>query len=377
MYLTKQEEKILDGEEGRGIQKAMELIVTLGDINQAEKLIDIKSSQVSGVSYKTIGDAGIEFLREWSNNKVKVLTTLNPMGVDLETWKEYGFPKFFVDKQMEILNCFVSMGILPSCTCTPYLIGNLPRFAEHVAWAESSAVVFANSVLGARTNRESGISALACAIVGKTPLYGLHLEKNRKPTLFVEVEADMKYNADYSALGYYMSKNFNGIPLFKFKNPPCIDELKAMSASLGVGSINMFQVEDVTPESNRAKEKLEKVSFGNEELREVYDELTTTEDFDIICVGCPHCSMNELREIYANKLAKSKKLWVYTAKQNKAFFKQVISDTCMVVSPLEEIGIEAIATNSAKAAFYSKNLSKLEVKFAPLKRLLKLKRSRG
>ncbi len=370
MYLTKREEKILEGEEGEGLQKAMELIVALGDINNAEKLIDIKSSQVSGVSYKTIGDAGLEFLKEWANSKVKVkvLTTLNPMGVDPETWKKYGFPKHFVDKQLEILNCFTSMGIIPSCTCTPYLIGNLPRYGENIAWAESSAVVFANSVLGARTNRESGISALACAIVGKTPLYGLHLEENRKPAFAVEVKANMQSDADYSALGYYVAQNFNEIPLFRFKKSPSLDELKALSASLGVGAINMFHVEGITPES-KTKEKLEKISFDSQELKEVYEELTTCESYDVICVGCPHCSLSELREIYSRKI--NKNLWVYTARQNKAFFKEVIADTCMVVSPLEEIGIEAIATNSAKAAFYSRNLSKLEVKFAPLKELLR------
>ena len=365
MYLTKEEEKILDGEFGEGIQKAMELIVALGEINEAERLVSIRSAQVSGVSYKTIGDAGIEFLKDWSKCKVRVLTTLNPAGIDLENWKKFRISNSFVEKQKKIINYFREMGILISCTCTPYLIGNLPRFGEHIAWAESSAVVFANSVLGARSNRESGISALACAIVGKTPLYGMHLKENREAELLVKVSADLKEQSDYSALGYYIARHFNQIP--RFTNiTPTLDELKALSASLGIGAINMFQIEGVTPEISG--DGLEKIEIGDREIREVYEELSSCEDYDIICVGCPHCSLEELKRL--KRIKTEKKLWVYTARQNKWFFKNAIFDTCMVVSPLEDMGIEGIATNSAKAAFYCRNLSNLDVKFAPIRELL-------
>jgi hypothetical protein len=374
MELTKEEEGILEGERGKGLKKAMEILVALGDINDAEKLIPISSAQVSGVSYKTIGDAGLEFLSDWASEgmMVKVSTTLNPMGLDLELWREMGFSKDFVEKQEEIIRAYKAMGITPSCTCTPYLAGNKPRFGEDIAWAESSAVVFANSVLGARTNRESGVSALAGALIGKIPCYGLHLEKKRRPTFHVRVKAKLRDQADYAALGYYVGKNFDGIPLFDGLKPS-VEDMKALGAALAVGPISMFHIKGVTP--GDADFKGERIEVGEEELEEVYEELNTSEEADVICIGCPHCSIREIREII--KAKPKREVWVFTARQNKALLEgyskniKVISDTCMVVSPLEDLGISSIGVNSAKAAFYSINLSGLGVRFDTMEKLVK------
>ena len=182
MELTKQEQAMLDGKEGYAVRKSMEILVALGEIFGAKSLIDVGSVQVAGVSYHNLGDAGLEFLDSLAKDgRVKVLTTLNPAGMDLENWQQLGISPEFAEKQNLVIDAFTRMGILISCTCTPYLIGNLPLYGEHVAWSESSAVTFANSVLGARTNREGGPSALAAAFVGKTPCYGLHLDENRVP----------------------------------------------------------------------------------------------------------------------------------------------------------------------------------------------------
>ena len=157
MHLTEKEEKMLNGEEGYAVKKAMQILVALGDIYGAERLIKVGSVQVAGVSYHNLGDAGLEYLNELAEDgKVKVLTTLNPAGMDLENWQQLGISKEFAEKQNMVIDAFEKMGILISCTCTPYLIGNLPRYGEHVAWSESSAVTFANSVIGAKTNREGG-----------------------------------------------------------------------------------------------------------------------------------------------------------------------------------------------------------------------------
>jgi predicted aconitase len=176
MYLTKNEERMLDGKEGYAVKKSMEILVALGNIYGAEKLIEVGSVQVAGVSYHNLGDAGLEFLNELAKDgKVRVLTTLNPAGMDLENWRNLGIDEEFARKQNMVIEAFSKMGIIISCTCTPYLIGNLPRYGEHIAWSESSAVTFANSVIGAKTNREGGPSALAAAFVGKTPCYGLRI----------------------------------------------------------------------------------------------------------------------------------------------------------------------------------------------------------
>ncbi|WP_457741713.1 aconitase X, partial [Thermococcus sp.] len=192
MFLTKEEELILSGEYGYALQKAMEILVALGEVYGAERLIPIKSAQIAGVSYKNLGEAGLEFLRDFvkAGAKVSVYTTLNPAGIGNEE---------FMEKQKEVLELYRMMGIEVTSTCTPYYGANLPKFGDHLAWSESSAVSFANSIIGARTNREGGPSSLASAIVGKTPEYGLHLDENRKATVKVKVEAKVKSFVDYSA----------------------------------------------------------------------------------------------------------------------------------------------------------------------------------
>ena len=167
MFLTKKEEQMCDGEFGETIRKSMDILVALGDIYGAAKLVDITSAQVSGVSYKTIGDAGLEQLEDLARDgsaKATINASLNPPGTDLDNWKELGFPEEFAVKQNQIVDAYANLGIYKTCTCTPYLVGNVPRFEDHVSWSESSAVAFVNSVIGARTNREGGPAALAAAI---------------------------------------------------------------------------------------------------------------------------------------------------------------------------------------------------------------------
>lgn len=136
-------------------------------------MVAVRSVQVSGVSYHNLGDAALEWLEEMAQDgRVRALTTLNPAGMDLEAWQEQGIDPDFADKQLRVVEAYTALGIARTYTCTPYLIGNLPAPGEHVAWAESSAVSYANSVLGARTNREGGPSALAAAIVGRTSTTG-------------------------------------------------------------------------------------------------------------------------------------------------------------------------------------------------------------
>ena len=161
---------MLSGEQGETAAKAMEILVALGKIFDAERMVLIKSAQISGVSLETVGEAGIEFLEEFAKDgRVRVPSYMNPCGMDLERWREIGFSEEFAKKQLRIIDAYKKMGVELSLTCTPYLIGVIPKRSEHIAWSESSAVIFANSVLGARTNRESGISALASAIAGRTP----------------------------------------------------------------------------------------------------------------------------------------------------------------------------------------------------------------
>ncbi len=382
MNLTKQEQRMLDGEEGYAVRKSMEILVALGDIYGAENLIKVGSVQVAGVSYHNLGDAGLEFLNELSKDgRVRVLTTLNPAGMDLENWRQLGISEEFAAKQNQVIEAFERMGILVSCTCTPYLIGNLPRFGEHVAWSESSAVTFANSVLGAKTNREGGPSALAAAFVGKTPKYGLHLDENRKPDIHVEVEASLTKLSDWGALGYAIGKKAeNKITYISGVAEADVDELKSFCASVVTyGAKPLFYMEGITPAAESVQKPKDSVTIGESELKDAYDNINDqVSNIDLVCVGCPHCSIKEIAEIsdlvQGKKVAENTEFWVATsrtAKQlaDKRGYTQVIEaaggkfacDTCMAVAPLKG-RFKALATTSAKGCFYSRqNLMKTKM----------------
>jgi len=382
MELTKQEQAMLDGKEGYAVRKSMEILVALGEIFGAKNLIDVGSVQVAGVSYHNLGDAGLEFLNTLAaDGKVKVLTTLNPAGMDLENWQQLGISPEFAEKQNLVIDAFTRMGILVSCTCTPYLIGNLPLYGEHVAWSESSAVTFANSVLGARTNREGGPSALAAAFVGKTPCYGLHLDENRVPDVHVKVNAELTKLSDWGALGYAIGKKAeNKIPYITGIKTADLDELKSFCASVVTyGAKPLFYMKGITPGAELQKQPSEMVVVEKSDLKNAYDNINDqVSDIDFVCVGCPHCSIKEIQEIASllkgKKVAEGTELWVATsrtAKQlaDKRGYTQIIEaaggkfacDTCMAVAPLKG-RFKALATTSAKGCFYSRhNLMKTKM----------------
>jgi predicted aconitase len=375
MYLTKNEEKMLDGEEGYAVKKSMEILVALGNIYGADRLVEIGSVQVAGVSYHNLGDAGLEFLNELAEDgKVKVLTTLNPAGMDLEDWRNLGIDPEFARKQNLVIEAFNKMGILISCTCTPYLIGNLPRYGEHVAWSESSAVTFANSVIGAKTNREGGPSALAAAFVGKTPCYGLHLDENRVPDTHVEVTADLSKFSDWGALGYCIGKTVqNKIPYITGIDVVSLDELKSFCASVVTfGSKPLFYMKDITPASEKHQPPKEKITIEDSDIKKAYEAINDdTEDIDFVCIGCPHASIKEIAKIAdllkGKKISAGTEFWVATSRPMKQLadkrgYTEVIEkaggkfacDTCMAVAPLKG-RFRTVATTSAKGCYYSRH----------------------
>jgi len=393
MHLTQEEEEMYDGEKGLAVEKCMEILVALGDIYGAEKFVPITSAQISGVSYKTIGDAGLEFIEELSNDaQVRVPSTLNPAGVDLQIWKELGFSEEFTKKQLAIVDAYQKMGVSTTCTCTPYLVGNVPTFGSHIAWSESSAVCYANSVLGARTNREGGPGALSAAICGRTANYGYHLDEGREPNLFVEVETPVE-GSDFGAVGYMVGNNIGGgIPYFKFESTPTTDQLKWLGAALASsGSVALYHVENITPESKWAAkiisdDKIEKLTINRADIDETRIKLSTTEDKpDLICVGCPHASLEEIKRVAetVRGLKLENMLWVCTSISVKAAADRMgyteiienaggkmVCDTCMVVAPIEELDYKVVGVDSAKAANYVPNMCGLEVVYNDLKNLI-------
>ena len=148
MKLTPEEQDMLIGKHGKAAQKSMEILTTLGEVFDAKCMVDVYSVQIAGVSYANLGEAGLEFLSEMAEDgKVKVLTTLNPAGIDRENWRALGIDEEFAKNQIRSIDAFAKMGIITTCSCTPYFVGNAPHFGQHIAWAESSAVCYANSVI--------------------------------------------------------------------------------------------------------------------------------------------------------------------------------------------------------------------------------------
>ena len=374
---------MLEGRAGHAAQKSMEILVALGEIYGAERMVRVTSVQVSGVSYKNLGDAGIEFLSELAKDgSARVKTTLNPAGMSLTGWRSQGIGGAFAARQLDVIEAYRRLGVEISCTCTPYLAGNEPGYGEHIAWGESSAVVYANSVLGARTNREGGPSALAASLTGRTPLYGYHLDRNRVPTARVDVEARLGSPEDFSAMGYFVGKLVkDGVPFFARSRPASLEQLKALSAALASsGGVAMFHMEGVTPEAKMGAGTAERVPFTAEDLRETKAKLDDLGSPDFISVGCPHCSLDEVRTLAGLLSGRrvTKEFWICCSGQVKRLSDEAgytatiersgakfATDTCMVVAPIEELGYKVVATNSAKAVHYLRNAG-MRVRFLTL-----------
>ncbi|MGD0817183.1 MAG: aconitase X catalytic domain-containing protein [Methanomassiliicoccales archaeon] len=376
MFLTREEESILDGEQGHGRRRAMELLVAIGKIYGAEKLVPITSAHLSGVSYKTIGEGGIDFLKEMSQDcRVSVKTTLNPSGMDSVRWREMHVAEEFAQKQLEIVEYYGKLGVKTTCSCTPYLATNVPQKGDTVAWAESSALSYANSVIGARTNREGGPGALAASIIGKTPLYGLHLDANRRATVIIE--AEMKEDMlDYALLGQAIGSKIGGAIPFIRGVRPGTDQLKMMAAAMAAaGSVALFHVDEVTPDSKLQElNGLEVIKVDERELLTFKDKITSGKDPDLIALGCPHLSENEVRHLASTVKGKRKikdtDVWFCTSREvvgrcprevrELERIGKVVCDTCMIVTPIEGV-YRCTATNSCKACNYLPSLCSQKV----------------
>ncbi len=388
MILTKEEERMLAGEFGNAARKSMEILTALGKIYRADRLIPIVSVQVAGVSYHNLGEAGLEYLAELAEDgKVRVKTTLNPAGMDIKNWKGLGIPEEFAKKQMRVIDAFSKMGISPSCTCTPYLIGNKPNFGDHIAWSESSAVAYANSVIGARTNREGGPSALAAALVGKTPNYGLHLKENRKPEIEVAVSAVLDSTPKWGALGYVLGRVAeNKIAYITGIRHAEQEWLRSFGASsVTYGSKPLYHIEGLTPEAGLFDVPKESIEVSEAEISSALRALEDDgDDIDFVSIGCPHASVEELKRIA--KLLEGKKVkvefWISLARKIKeqadklGLVRQIEAsgakfacDTCLAVAPIRG-RFKHVATNSAKACFYARGHNKMKTKIGTLEQCI-------
>ena len=376
MRLSKTEKMMLEGRYGEACRRSLELIMAIAESYGCGELIKIKSAHVSGISYKNIGDAGLEYIKDLAEEgaKVRVRTTMNPCGFDLDKPWLFGVNEVFFEKQLEVIRSLEAMGVQPSLTCTPYYSDNKPRRGDHIAWAESSAVIYANSVIGAYTNRESGPSALAAAITGRAALTKDHSDE-RGPSVEVEVLAKVSDYSDWSLLGFVVGKLVpDGAPLIKVKRKTCTtgDKLKCFSAGLGASSAtSIFWTAE---QDLRGPRDLERVVVTDEDLKGVRDEWTPTRRPTVVFIGCPHCSLREVEEV-AERLRgrRVREDVILLISTSRSVYKRalelgllemveragahLVKDTCLVVSPMKLSRNDVVLTDSAKTAYYAETMT--------------------
>jgi len=379
MHLTKNEEKILNGELGEAKQKALKILVKLGDKEKADNLIPIRSAHIPGVSYTELPENEIIILEKLAEHfpKTEVMATLNAGGVSRTT------PDFVDDlpKQGRIINVFKAFHIIPVLTTAPYTVGNMPSEGHDIAWGHESAVVYANSVLGACTNNHDWKTALASALLGCTPNFGLHLQKNREPELTVKVAEKLFGYEDFSALGYYVSKEFSDkIINFSFSSKPNKENLQALASGYSVNTKRfMFTINE--------KSDSEKIEVTFDQIDTIFQEFSTGVDPDFVAIGCPHIPKSEFQKtariLKGKKLQKSSKFWIYTAEKTRADLElegyednirkaggNVATDACPCLAPLDKFGIKCVMSNSAELCAKAKSLG-LKAKLSSFDDILK------
>jgi hypothetical protein len=380
MYLTRDEEKSLNGEKGETMASAYKILLAIGMATGAEKLVPIKWAHISGVNYNTIGDAGVEFLEKFSRGaKVAVKTTLNPMGFDRN--KPANLPEIFTDQQMRIVRSYEKMGTTPSFTCIPYEIFDIPDRGSAVSFAESNAALYSNSVLGLLTNKESSLSALASSMTGKAPYSDLRIEEFRHPKVTVKPTVKLSTEVDYGLLGYFAGKMVNDtcIAFDDMKEKTGIINMKSLSAAIGTSGIcGMFTSEEKTNEV---------ISYGREESNTIKDEINTAEDGDIIVLGSPQLGINEIN--FLSKLVESKRFLkrcmifcpraVYNQAANTGLIDKIqksgvefICDSCTCLTPLiTRNDFDSVITNSIKGAYYLNHSNRIGVALKDMNSIVK------
>jgi predicted aconitase len=374
LQLTKDEAEALDGKHGEALASAYRILAAIGEATEAEKLVPIKWAHVSGVNHNTIGEAGLKFLEAFAKEaKTVVRTTINPMGYDRN--KPGNISRDFQEKQAGIVAAYEKIGVLPSFTCTPYEVFEIPERGSAVSFAESNAAVFANSMMGLRTNKESALSALASAVTGKAPLSDLRANAS-EPKIGVAAEFEFSSELDFGLLGYFAGKSVkeSSVSLTGISAPSTV-EAKALSGGMGTsGTCGMFTISDSAEE---------KISFGKEEAQEIRDELSTADDGDIITLGSPQFGMGELQ--YLAKLVEGKKFtkrcMIFCSRAIHAQATKIgltgsleksgaefMCDSCACLTPyVTRQEFDSVVANSVKGAYYLNNSNKVKVALKDIK----------
>jgi predicted aconitase len=410
LRLTDGEKAMLDGAHGLARQKAMELLVRYGEALGAERFVD--TNNVAGVPgsstlflenyYKqTAGDASYEAvfsLFDLDAGQVMEVPSAQTYcchlqgGVDPVAWSEQGFSREAFEHQQKDEAAVAARGVQILKTCTPYLAGNVPVKGEHCAWMESSAVVFCNSALGARTNTEGRESTSAAMLTGKIPDWGLHRDDFRYGTHAVDVETPVESVMDWGMLGYFIGSAVeDNIPVItgQVGQADLARHKHFGAAAASSGGIELYHMVGITPEAATRemafgpRKAVASVKYGLAERRATYERLNSTArdtHVDYVMLGCPHASLGQLSEaarlLDGRKLNSGSSLWVFTSRAVKttadlngytkiieAAGGRVMTDTCSAIGRILPPGTKVVALDSAKQAHYLPAMMGIEAWF--------------
>jgi len=411
MELPQRLQSQLDGEEGETRQKAARLVVDLATTAGAKGFVEVAHAHVSGVSVITGGHGLRRFLSDLSGDSsgvVVIPTTLNSAGCDKEKMQEMdiAWPDF-LQQQFEIVMAYERLGIDATLSCTPYDRG-IANPEGIASWAESNAVCFSNTWTSLITNRESGLSALATALTGYAPRWGLHLEENRVPNIIVNIDCQMDTLADWSVLGDWIGKQVKPEWNLPWGPMPLITGLpqhlsfarkKALTAAAANYGIPMLWAVGHSKDPPLGKNQdgqwqapssgwQGQLTFGEEDLQKRYQDLAPTGQVDLVVIGCPQASLEEIRitasavRAHAEFGAKipDRRLWVFTSGENYqlaladgsiAILEEagalILQDTCPEVTPYNRQHYNHLLTNSLKAEHYlTSGLNKLPTSVMPI-----------
>ena len=391
MQLTDIEKKILAGGEGEAKQIAMEILTNIGEAMEADSFVQVSSVQAMA-HFGSLHIAGRDWLEKLAcmGGKCCVPTTQDPASIPFKHWQEMGYDSEYAENQYRLEAAIMKLGEMPKWSCTPYYQGSVPRAGQNIAWAESSAVSFANSVLGARTNRTPAGLAVCAALTGKMPRYGLYLPENRKATIKINVEAADLTSLDYNTIGIITGKIAGAkIPaIYGLPQSTTNDQLKYLGASAASsGQVALYHADGITPEAlftdvfdGKAPE--EEFVITRKDLDDEAERMSAPGEWQpqLAAVGCPHYSSEEvirLAEILGDrKVSEGKAFWVFTTAETESLaermgIKQKLEDagvrimaqTCLVISPLVG-GYKKLITDSGKFASYLPSEHNIDIRYA-------------
>ena len=398
LNLTDRDQAMLDGEHGPAAQLAMSIVVRMADVYGAATLMDISQAHIDSTIY--LGDATLEFAERLAalGARVAVATSLNVSGVDQCGWKDWAVSPEWAAKAARQMLAYERMGARPTWTCAPYQTDMRPQFGQQIAWGESNAIAFANSVIGARTERYPDLLDICCAITGRVPAIGLHLTEHRAGELLLRLTgiplALQRDDQFFAVLGHLVGKlSADLTPVIDgVEVTPAEDALKAFAAAAASsGRVALFHMVGVTPEAptldaafhGRPPGRVVEITLAA--LREARAELTTADgrELDLVILGSPHFSLAEFSQlaplvrghrknprlrflVTSSRLMKERAAEAGVLEPALAFGAEVTLDTCILASPMLPPEIKTLMTNSAKYAYYAPSLLNTRVTFGSL-----------